>query len=98
MRIEYHPAIESELREIIEYYNKSSPGLGMEFLNEFERQVLKIASMPKRWRAVEGDIYTQITYESLSDVIYFRILENEVLRVTVLKHQRRHPNYGRHRK
>ena len=48
MRVEYHPAIESELREIIEYYNKCSQGLGAEFLDEFERQILKIASMPTR--------------------------------------------------
>lgn len=32
MRVEYHPKIENELREIIEYYNKCSPGLGDEFL------------------------------------------------------------------
>ncbi|MGC8774816.1 MAG: hypothetical protein ACP5R6_06105 [Chlorobaculum sp.] len=46
MRIEYHPAIEDELRRIIDYYNECSAGLGTEFLNEFECQVLKIASNP----------------------------------------------------
>ncbi len=40
MRIEYHPTIERALREITKYYNECSPGLGTEFLNEFEQQVL----------------------------------------------------------
>ena len=97
MRIEYHPAIESELREIVEYYNKCSSGLGAEFLNEFERQILKISSMPKRWIAIEGDIRRSLL-NRFPYVIYFRVLENEVLRVTVVKHQRRHPNYGRQRR
>ena len=39
MKVEYHPAIERELREIIKYYNDCSDGLGAEFLNEFERQI-----------------------------------------------------------
>ncbi len=40
MRVEYHPVIEDELREIVEYYDKCSPELGVEFLNEFERVML----------------------------------------------------------
>jgi hypothetical protein len=43
MRIEYHPAIEGELSEIRDYYNERSRNLGDDFINEFERQVLRIA-------------------------------------------------------
>lgn len=56
MRVEYHPAIEQELREIIEYYNQCSEELGLEFLNEFERQIIKIAFQPTQWQVVEADI------------------------------------------
>lgn len=51
MRVEYHPALENELREIVNYYNECSGGLGDEFLNEFERHILKIAATPMQWRA-----------------------------------------------
>ena len=44
MRIEYHPAIEGELVEIRDYYNEQSRNLGDDFINEFERQVLRIAA------------------------------------------------------
>ncbi len=97
MRVEYHPAIEHELREIIEYYDQCSQGLGKEFLDEFERQILKIASMPTRWRTVEDDIRRSLM-RRFPYVIYFRALENDVFRVTVIKHQRRHPDYGRSRR
>jgi hypothetical protein len=55
MRVEYHPAIEKELREIVGYYNVCSPGLGVEFLNEFERHILKITAAPMQWRTVGDD-------------------------------------------
>ncbi|MBC8180366.1 type II toxin-antitoxin system RelE/ParE family toxin [candidate division KSB1 bacterium] len=97
MRIEYHPAIERELREITKYYNECSPGLGVEFLNEFERQILRIASMPTRWMAVESNVRRSLM-KRFPYVIYFRVLDNDTLRVTVVKHQRRHPDYGLNRR
>lgn len=97
MRVEYHPAIEQELREIIDYYNQCSEGLGAEFLNEFERQIFKIAALPVQWQAVDGDIRRALM-KRFPYAIYFRFLDSDVLRVTVVKHQRRHPDYGGNRK
>ncbi len=97
MRVEYHPALEHELREIINYYNDCCQGLGIEFLNEFEQQILKIASMPYLWIIVETDIQRSLM-KRFPYVIYFRVLDNDLLRVTVVKHQRKHPAYGRKRK
>lgn len=56
MRVEYHPAVEGELREIKRYYEEQSPGLGIEFIDEFERQVLLLAATPERWMVVSGNI------------------------------------------
>ena len=55
MRVEYHPAIESELAEIRDFYNERSHNLGDDFINEFERQVLRIVATPTRWMCVRGD-------------------------------------------
>jgi len=97
MSVEYHPIIEHELREIINYYNKCSNGLGLEFLDEFERQILKIVSMPTQWMIIESDIRRSLM-RRFPYMIYFRVVGSDVLRVTVVKHQHRHPSYGRHRK
>jgi plasmid stabilization system protein ParE len=96
MRVEYHPSIERELWDIITYYNKCSQGLGTEFLNEFEHHILKIAAAPTRWMIIKDDIRRALM-RRFPYIIYFRVLENDVLRVTVIKHQRRHPGYGQSR-
>jgi plasmid stabilization system protein ParE len=93
MKIEYHPVIEGELRKIINYYNECSSGLGKEFLNEFECQVLKIASNPRRWVAIKGTIRRSLM-RRFPYVIYFRVVDDDTLRITVIKHQRRHPKRG----
>lgn len=93
MKAEYHPAVEGELREIQRYYEDRSPGLGMQFLNEFERQVLLIAATPERWMVVSADI-RRCLMRRFPYVIYFRRSSAERIRITVVKHQQRHPEYG----
>jgi toxin ParE1/3/4 len=93
MRIEYHPAIEAELAEIRDYYNECSPNLGADFINEFERQALRIASMPSRWMVVRGNTRRALM-KRFPYLILFRVVDDAAIRVTVIKHERRHPSYG----
>ena len=97
MRVEYHPAVEDELRRIRDYYEKKAPGLGAAFIDEFERQVLRVAAQPERWMVVTGDL-RRCLMRRFPYVIYFRKLGSECLKITVVKHQRRHPELGRARK
>lgn len=97
MRVEYHPAVEAELRAIQCYYEDQSPGLGGRFVDEFERQVLELAARPERWMVVNADI-RRCLMRRFPYIIYFRQVDPERVRVTVVKHQRRHPDYGRERK
>ena len=96
MRVEYHPAVEGELREIQGYYEKQSPGLGGQFLDEFERQVVALAATPERWMVVVGDL-RRCLMRRFPYIIYFRRIGDEAIRITVVKHQRRHPQHGRDR-
>ncbi len=97
MRVEYHPAMEAELQAIRSYYDNQSPGLGRQFIDEFEHQVLVLASQPERWMVVTADI-RRCLMRRFPYIIYFRKLDPERIRVTVVTHQRRHPDYGRERK
>ena len=56
MSVEYHPAVEAELKAIQRYYDDRSPGLGVRFTDEFERQVLELAAKPERWMVTTADI------------------------------------------
>ena len=97
MRIEYHPSLHLELEEVIDYYESQSLGLGREFISEFERQVLKISTMPERWMIVRGDLRRSLM-KRFPYVIFFRIVNEDMIRVTVIKHQKRHPSFGIRRK
>jgi toxin ParE1/3/4 len=97
MTVEYHPAVEAELKEIRDFYEARAPGLGREFVNEFERQVLRIAAAPGRWLVVAGSLRRALM-PRFPYVIYFRQPAPDRVRVTVVKHTRRHPAYGRDRK
>jgi toxin ParE1/3/4 len=96
MIVEYHPAVERELAEIRDYYEQRVPNLGREFLDDFERQVLRIAATPGRWMVVSGDI-RRARMQRFPYLIYFRQPNPNAIRITVVKHQRRHPAYGRER-
>ena len=97
MMVEYHPAVEAELRDIQQYYDDRSPGLGAQFLDDFERQVLALAATPQRWMVVAGDT-RRCLMRRFPYIIYFRQLQEQGIRITVVKHQRRHPSLGRERR
>lgn len=96
MIIEYHPAVESELQAIRRYYEDRSPRLGQQFIDEFEKFVLRIAENPQRWMAVDSDIRRALM-RKFPYVIYFRQIGPDRIRINVIKHQRRHPSLGRDR-
>lgn len=93
MTVEYHPDLEGELLEIKKYYNNCLPGLGDNFVDEFEGFVLRIAAMPERWMIVQDDIRRALM-KRFPYVIYFRHTAEDTVRITVVKHERRHPSYG----
>lgn len=93
MKIEYHPAVADELEEIRDHYEEKSAGLGKAFVDEFERQLLNIAAMPSRWMVVRGDVRRSLM-KRFPYVILFRSVDDEVIRVTVVKHEKRHPAFG----
>lgn len=96
MRIEYHPAIEADLVHIRDYYNERCRNLGNDFIDEFERQVLRIAANPCRWMVARGDTRRALM-RRFPYLILFRVVDDSVVRITVIKHERRHPAYGLHR-
>jgi hypothetical protein len=60
MIVEYHPSIEGELKDIINFYNECSQGLVNEFIEEFDRQISLIALSPQQWVIIEDNIRRSI--------------------------------------
>lgn len=95
MRLSYHPEAEVELLDAAAFYEARSPGLGERFLKEFDSTVAEIQATPGRWPVVEGDLRGH-TMKRFPFGIYYRVLNDE-LRILVVKHHSRHPDYWRHR-
>ncbi|MCO6455926.1 MAG: type II toxin-antitoxin system RelE/ParE family toxin [Pirellulaceae bacterium] len=88
----YHPAANDELVEAARFYDSRVAGLGSDFLDEFDQAVGRIAESPERYAIVRGTIrrcvLTRFPYG-----IYFRVANRE-LRILVVRHHSRHPDYG----
>jgi toxin ParE1/3/4 len=97
MIVEYHPAVQRELEEIRDWYNGQLQGLDGDFIDEFERQVQRIAATPGRWMTISGDL-RRAMMSRFPYVIYFRQTQTDRIRITAVKHQRRHPRQGRSRR
>jgi hypothetical protein len=55
VKLVYHPEFEAELMAAAGFYERKVRGLGVRFLDEFERSVATIMLAPERWRIIHGD-------------------------------------------
>jgi toxin ParE1/3/4 len=92
----YHPEAQAEVIEAAKFYNDRVPGLGADLLREIDRAVARILQTPTRWRTIEEDI-RRYYIERFPYSIIYRV-EGNKLRVLALKHNRRKPEYWKHRK
>jgi hypothetical protein len=90
-----HPEAEEELEAAAVWYEEQQPGLGGDFLEEFERTLRRIEADPERCRVFRGanrklnfDRFPySIGYSMRADAIYIK----------AVMHLRRRPFYWSHR-
>jgi toxin ParE1/3/4 len=95
MRLIYHPEAEAELIEAAQFYENHVLGLGQRFLNEFEIALSKIQESPESWQRVDAELRRYVM-PRFPYGIYYRCQGDE-LRILVIKHHSRHPEYWKHR-
>lgn len=95
MRLIYHPDAEAELLEALRSYEAKDRGLGDRFLHEFDAAITSIQASPDRWRVVEHDV-RRFLMRRFPYGIYYRA-EGDELRILVVKHHSRHPDYWKYR-
>ena len=80
MRVVSHPEADRELEAGALWYQSRQPGLGDDFLDEFERTLRRIVADPERWRKIRGDnrklnfhrFPYAIVYSVIADAIYIK--------------------------
>ena len=95
MRIEYHPAVALDVSEAVSRYDAVSQRLGDEFKTELRRMVRLAASKPGRFHLIKPGFHRANLKRFPYHFIY-RVLP-EGIRVTLVRHHRRHPSLGMER-
>ncbi len=91
MRVVSHPEAGAELEAAAVWYDECQPGLGDDFLNEFERTLRRIVGEPTRWRAVRGD-NRKLNFGRFPYAIIYSV-KAEVIFLKAVMHRHRRPFY-----
>jgi plasmid stabilization system protein ParE len=94
MEIIVHPEVDNDLLAQIEFYSREAgPELALEFYVEFRRCFELIVD-----RAAAFPLYTprlrRINFHRFPYHILFEVLDEELVHVVVVKHDRRDPDFG----
>ena len=93
MRIQLDPSVYSDLVEIMEYYDvEAGAGLAEDFYAEFRRLAKEASSRPFSFAK-----YGELRRADLKRFPYhflFQIVDESYLRILIVRHNRRHPDFG----
>lgn len=93
----YHRLIQRDLRSALDYYDREGGvKLGDRFFNEVEFSISEVMKNPQGNHFSDGGLRRV----SLKSFPYHFLYEvgDEIIWVAVLRHDRRHPNFGLRRK
>jgi plasmid stabilization system protein ParE len=97
MKLEYHPSTATELNRAIKFYEGQRPGLGAECRAEIYAAIERAQQSPKRYRIIGEDIYRCFVRRFPFSILY-RVIDDEVVRILVIRHHRQRQSYGQSRK
>lgn len=92
----YHPQVPSEVRKVIEYFDGISPKLADEFWDELTEAIEYAREFPERHH-FDPSGFRRSNLKRFPYHFLFRVFP-DYIRVTVVRHNRRHPGYGTRRK
>jgi plasmid stabilization system protein ParE len=97
MRVEYHPLTTSDLNRAFTHYNRQRAGLGDELRTEVYASIERVLASPTQFSVVSRSIRRCLVHR-FPYAVLFRIVSPDTLRVHVIRHHRRHPDFGLHRR
>ena len=97
MRVILHPKIHSDVDAIMEYYERvASRELADDFYAELRGFIVQAAERPESFSVRERDL-RRANLHRFPYHFLFRIV-GDALRILVVRHHRRHPSFGVHRR
>jgi hypothetical protein len=95
MRVIRHPEVPQELEAAAFWYEERQPGLGGDFLEEYQATLGRILNEPERWHKVRGD-NRKLNFHRFPCAIIYSV-ENDGLYIKAVMNLHRRPFYWKHR-
>jgi hypothetical protein len=95
MRVEYHPAVQQDVAEAMRRYKAVSERLADDFRSELRLIIAIACANPNRFHPVKPGFRRANLNRFPYHFIYREIREG--IRVTLVRHHRRHPEFGMNR-
>ena len=92
MHVVSHPEADQELEAAALWYEARQPGLGDDFLDEFERTLRRIMAEPERWRRVRGE-NRKLNFHRFPYAIVYSVSSDAIYIKAVMQHLHRRPFY-----
>lgn len=92
MNVQYHPAVEQDIAEVLSHYDAISPVLGDEFKGELRHFIQIAAANPGRFHPF-GLKFRRVNLRRFPYHFLYREIPDGI-RITLVRHHKRHPDYG----
>jgi plasmid stabilization system protein ParE len=92
VRIEYHPAVRQDVAEALQRYDAVSQRLGEDFKAELRQTIAVAAAKPGRFHLLKPGFHRANLKRFPYHFIYRELPDG--IRVTLVRHHRRHPDFG----
>jgi plasmid stabilization system protein ParE len=95
MKIEYHPAVEQDVSEALLRYENVSQQLANEFKFELRRLIAAAAANPTRFHLLKPEFHRANLKRFPYHFVYREL--HDGIRVTLVRHHHRNPQFGMER-
>ena len=93
MKLVLHRRVRSDVEEIMDYYEGAGhPELAQAFYGELRGFMLEAAQRPGRYHCIKADL-RRANLKRFPYHFLFRVV-GDCVRILVVRHHRRHPDYG----
>jgi toxin ParE1/3/4 len=93
MRLEFHPHTVSDLDSAMMYYDRQRVGLGDALRAEVYLAVEQVRANPLQFAIIKKGIRRCLVHR-FPYAVLFRVVSDDLIRILVIRHHRRHQNVG----
>jgi hypothetical protein len=95
MHVIRHPEVPQELEAATLWYKERRPGLGDDFLEEYQTTMARVLANPERWRKIRGN-NRKLNFHCFPYAIVYSV-STDTLHIKAVMHLHRRPYYWKHR-